>query len=76
VQVQQMLRPLKRSLLAPPLIPALASSIAFGLGGILVEVLQDITFRLAPADPVRKRFRCSTISPGQRCYAGCVEPWG
>ena len=28
---------------------ASASWVAFGLGGVLVEVLKDITFRLAPA---------------------------
>ena len=30
--------------------PAFGKLVAFGLGGTLVEVLQDITFRLAPAD--------------------------
>ena len=41
--------------------------VAFGLGGVLVEVLKDITFRLAPATQEPTRCRCSTASRRRRC---------
>ena len=34
--------------------PRFGKLVAFGLGGVLVEVLKDMTFRLAPVDPRRR----------------------
>jgi acetyl coenzyme A synthetase (ADP forming)-like protein len=49
VQVQQMLAVGQEVLIGAVTDPAFGKLVAFGLGGILVEVLKDITFRLAPA---------------------------
>src|SRR5579863_2189323 len=49
VQVQQMLSGGQEVLIGAVTDPAFGKMVAFGLGGILVEVLKDITFRLAPA---------------------------
>jgi len=49
VQVQQMLPAAQEVLVGATTDPSFGKVVAFGLGGILVEVMQDITFRLAPA---------------------------
>ncbi len=49
VQVQQMLSSGQEVIIGAVTDPAFGKLVAFGLGGILVEVLKDITFRLAPA---------------------------
>src|SRR3977135_3720543 len=49
VQVQQMLAGGQEGIVGAVTDPAFGKLVAFGLGGILVEVLKDITFRLAPA---------------------------
>jgi acetyl coenzyme A synthetase (ADP forming)-like protein len=49
VQVQQMLRGGQEVIIGAVTDPAFGKLVAFGLGGVLVEVLKDITFRLAPA---------------------------
>ena len=49
VQVQQMLAGGQEVLIGAVTDPAFGKLVAFGMGGTLVEVLQDITFRLAPA---------------------------
>ena len=49
VQVQQMLPPAQEVIVGAITDPSFGKVVAFGLGGILVEVMQDITFRLAPA---------------------------
>ena len=49
VQVQQMLTGGQEVIIGAVTDPAFGKVVAFGLGGILVEVLKDITFRLAPA---------------------------
>src|SRR6266699_1760701 len=49
VQVQQMLSGGQAVIIGAVTDPSFGKLVAFGLGGILVEVLKDITFRLAPA---------------------------
>ena len=49
VQVQQMLPAAQEVIVGAVTDPSFGKLVAFGLGGILVEVMQDITFRLAPA---------------------------
>jgi acetyl coenzyme A synthetase (ADP forming)-like protein len=49
VQVQQMLSGGHEVIIGAVTDPAFGKLVAFGLGGILVEVLKDVTFRLAPA---------------------------
>src|SRR5437870_7606770 len=49
VQVQQMLADGQEVIIGAVTDPSFGKLVAFGLGGILVEVLKDVTFRLAPA---------------------------
>lgn len=49
VQVQQMLIGGQEVIIGAVTDPSFGKLVAFGLGGVLVEVLKDITFRLAPA---------------------------
>ena len=49
VQVQQMLVGGQEVIIGAVTDPSFGKLVAFGLGGVLVEVLKDITFRLAPA---------------------------
>ena len=49
VQVQQMLGGGQEVIVGAVTDPSFGKLVAFGLGGVLVEVLKDITFRLAPA---------------------------
>jgi acetyl coenzyme A synthetase (ADP forming)-like protein len=48
VQVQQMLTAGQEVIIGAVTDPSFGKLVAFGLGGILVEVLKDVTFRLAP----------------------------
>jgi acetyl coenzyme A synthetase (ADP forming)-like protein len=48
VQVQQMLPTAQEVIIGATTDPSFGKLVAFGLGGVLVEVMQDITFRLAP----------------------------
>ena len=57
VQVQQMLTGGQEVIIGAVTDPAFGKLVAFGLGGVLVEVLKDITFRLAPASI------CCTCTP-------------
>ncbi len=49
VQVQQMVGAGQEVIVGAVTDPSFGKLVAFGLGGILVEVMKDITFRLAPA---------------------------
>ncbi|HEX7935099.1 MAG TPA: acetate--CoA ligase family protein [Paraburkholderia sp.] len=49
VQVQQMIGGGQEVIVGAVTDPSFGKLVAFGLGGVLVEVLKDITFRLAPA---------------------------
>src|SRR5690349_15969643 len=49
VQVQQMLQGGQEVIIGAVTDPSFGKLVAFGLGGILVEVLKDATFRLGPA---------------------------
>src|SRR5213082_2673040 len=49
IQVQQMLLGGQEVIIGAVTYQSFGKLVAFGLGGILVEVLKDITFRLAPA---------------------------
>jgi acyl-CoA synthetase (NDP forming) len=48
VQVQQMLGGGQEVIVGAVTDPSFGKLVAFGLGGVLVEVLKDVTFRLAP----------------------------
>lgn len=48
VQVQQLVPPGQEVIIGAVTDPTFGKVVAFGLGGVLVEVLKDITFRLAP----------------------------
>src|SRR5438067_12258154 len=48
VQVQEMLTAAQEVIIGAVTDPSFGRLVAFGLGGVLVEVLRDVTFRLAP----------------------------
>ena len=54
VQVQQMLAGGQEVIVGAVTDASFGKLVAFGLGGILVEVLKDVTFRLAPASEARR----------------------
>ena len=54
VQVQQMLKGGQEVIVGAVTDGSFGKLVAFGLGGVLVEVLKDITFRLAPATQERR----------------------
>jgi acetyl coenzyme A synthetase (ADP forming)-like protein len=55
VQVQQMLSGGQEVIIGATTDPTFGKVVIFGLGGVLVEVLKDATFRLAPVDAAAAR---------------------
>jgi len=50
VQVQQMMTTGQEVIIGAVTDPTFGKIVAFGLGGVLVEVLKDVTFRMTPVD--------------------------
>ena len=56
--------------------PAFGKLVAFGLGGVLVEVLKDITFRLAPASTQEATSMLDSIAAAEILRAcAAASPW-
>ena len=66
VQVQQMVGPAHEVIVGAVTDPSFGKLVAFGMGGVLVEVFKDVTFRLAPTHRIRTRSRWSMGSERPR----------
>ena len=62
IQVQQQLPAAQEVIIGATSDPSFGKLVAFGLGGVLVEVLKDITFRLAPTTPEKARSMLDEIA--------------
>jgi acetyl coenzyme A synthetase (ADP forming)-like protein len=60
-EVEAMVSEGKEVLLGVQRDPAFGPILAFGMGGIYVEVLQDVTFRLAPIRPLSARHMVQSV---------------
>jgi acyl-CoA synthetase (NDP forming) len=65
VQVQQMLGGGQEVIIGAITDPSFGKLVAFGLGGVLVEVLKDVTFRLAPTSAQEAESMLDSIAAGQ-----------
>ena len=65
VQIQQMLAAEQEVIVGATSDPSFGKLVAFGLGGVLVEVLGDVTFRLAPTDPAQAETMLDEIAGSQ-----------
>ncbi|MFJ2256734.1 acetate--CoA ligase family protein [Streptomyces sp. NPDC087844] len=79
VQVQELLPQGQEVIVGAVTDPTFGKVVAFGLGGVLVEVLKDVTFRLAPVDPdealsMLDSIRAAEILRGVR-GAPAVDRW-
>jgi acyl-CoA synthetase (NDP forming) len=71
VQVQELIPPGQEVIVGAVTDPTFGKVVAFGLGGVLVEVLGDVTFRLAPVDSdealsMLDSIRCAQVLHGVR----------
>jgi acyl-CoA synthetase (NDP forming) len=79
VQVQELLPQGQEVIVGAVTDPTFGKVVAFGLGGVLVEVLKDVTFRLAPVTPdealsMLDSIRAAEILRGVR-GAPAVDRW-
>ena len=79
VQVQQQLTSGTELIIGAVSDPVFGNLVAFGLGGVLVEVMKDVTFRLAPtterkAGEMLDEIQGSTILDGVRGQEGVHRP--
>ena len=65
IQVQQMLGGGHEVIVGATTDPTFGKVVAFGLGGVLVEVLKDVTFRLAPLDKAEARTMIDSIQAAE-----------
>ncbi|MGH3520360.1 MAG: acetate--CoA ligase family protein [Haloechinothrix sp.] len=65
VQVQQMLGGGHEVIIGATTDPTFGKVVAFGLGGVLVEVIKDVTFRLAPLDSAEARSMVDSIEAAE-----------
>jgi acetyl coenzyme A synthetase (ADP forming)-like protein len=65
VQVQQVLSGGQEVIIGATTDPTFGKIVAFGLGGILVEVLKDVTFRLAPVTSGEARSMLDSIGAAE-----------
>ncbi|MFJ8764779.1 acetate--CoA ligase family protein [Streptomyces clavifer] len=65
VQVQQLVPPGQEVIVGAVTDPTFGKVVAFGLGGVLVEVLKDITFRLAPVSADEARSMLDSIGAAE-----------
>ena len=54
--------------------PTFGKIVAFGLGGVLVEVLKDVTFRLAPATADEASVDGRRDQRGRDAATACAAP--
>lgn len=65
VQVQQLVAGGHEVIVGATTDPTFGKIVAFGLGGVLVEVLKDVTFRLAPLDAEEARSMVTGIKAAE-----------
>ncbi|WP_037077303.1 acetate--CoA ligase family protein [Pseudonocardia spinosispora] len=65
IQVQEMLVGGQEVIIGATTDPTFGKVVVFGLGGVLVEVLRDVTFRLAPVDTATARSMLDDIDAAE-----------
>lgn len=72
VQVQELLPQGQEVIVGAVTDPTFGKVVAFGLGGVLVEVLKDVTFRLAPVTPDEALSMLDSIRAAE-ILRGCAD---